>query len=250
LAGHSKWHNIRLRKGKQDAERGKLFTKMAREIIVAAKQGGGNPDTNMRLKMAVQKAREASMPQDNIKRAIQRGTGEVEGAQYDEITYEGYGAGGVAVMIACLTDNRNRTVADIRAILSRTGGSLGESGSVSWMFDAKGSIMVPKSSTDEESLMMSALDAGAEDVKSDDDENFEVLTAPGDLQAVKQALVDLGIKVLEDELAMVPRSTITLGVKEAGQVLRMVDNLEDHDDVQQVWANFDIPEDVMEEVAG
>lgn len=250
MSGHSKWHNIRLRKGKQDAERGKLFTKMAREIIVAAKQGGGNPDTNMRLRFAVQKARESSMPQDNIKRAIQRGTGEVEGAQYDELTYEGYGAAGVAVMISCLTDNRNRTVADVRAILSRTGGSLGESGSVSWMFDAKGSITVPKDSTDEESLMMAALDAGAEDVKSDDDENFEVLTAPGDLQAVRQALTDAGVKVEEAELSMVPRSTITLGVKEAGQVLRMIDNLEDHDDVQQVWANFDIPDDVMEEVAG
>src|SRR6266540_1307638 len=164
MSGHSKWHNIRLKKGKMDAERGKAFTKLAREIIVAAKAGGGNPDANVRLRMAIQKARESSMPAENIKRAVQRGTGELEGVNYDELTYEGYGPGGVAVMVDTLTDNRNRTVAELRNIFSKTGGSLGESGCVAWIFDPKGFISVARDTIDEDTLMMASLDAGAEDV--------------------------------------------------------------------------------------
>src|SRR5262249_4951076 len=169
MSGHSKWHNIRLKKGKMDAERGKTFTKLAREIIVAAKAGGGNPDGNLRLRLAIQKARDASMPQENIKRAIQRGTGELEGVHYDELTYEGYGPGGVPVMVDLLTDNRNRSVAELRNLFSKTGGSLGESGCVAWIFDPKGLIAIPKDGVDEDSVMMTALDAGAEDVRVEEE---------------------------------------------------------------------------------
>jgi len=246
MSGHSKWHNIKLRKGKQDADRGKLFTKIAREIIVAAKSGGGSPDTNLGLRVAVQKARDNSMPADNIKRAIQRGTGEIEGANYDEITYEGYGPGGVAVMVAALTDNRNRTVADVRSIFGKCGGSLGESGSVGWMFDQKGMITIEKDSIDEESLMMAAMDAGAEDIR-DEEEIYEVLTAPTDLHTVSQALTDAGIKFQEAAITMLPKTTVKLEGKEVGQMLRMMDQLEDHDDIQNVYANFDISDEALQE---
>ena len=249
MSGHSKWHNIKLRKGKQDAERGKMFTKIAREIIVAAKAGGGNPDTNLRLRFVIQKARENSMPADNIKRAIQRGTGEIEGAQYEEITYEGYGPAGVAVLVSCLTDNRNRTVAELRTIFSKTGGSLGESGCVAWMFDHKGMITIQKDAIDEDTLMMTAIEAGAEDIRTEGD-TFEVLTAPDDLANVRQALTDAGIKFDEAELTMIPQNQVTVNEKEAGQVLRMTDMLEDNDDVQQVYANFDIPDEILEAIAG
>ncbi len=245
MSGHSKWHNIRLRKGKQDAERGKIFTKLAREIIVAAKDGGNNPDTNLRLSTAIQKARENSMPADNIKRAVQRGSGEVEGAQYDELSYEGYGPGGVAVIVACLTDNRNRTVADVRSIFAKNGGSLGESGCVGWMFDTKGMITINKETINEDNLMMVALEAGAEDIKLEDDV-YEVMTAPEDLHAVRQALTEAKIKFEEAELTKIPQTSVLVEGKEATQILRMLDQLEDHDDVQQVYANFDIPEDVLE----
>jgi YebC/PmpR family DNA-binding regulatory protein len=249
MSGHSKWHNIRLRKGKQDAERGKLFTKVAREIIVAAKEGGPNADANMRLRIAIQKAREVSMPADNIKRAVQRGTGEIEGAMYEEVNYEGYGPGGVAVMAQCLTDNRNRTVADVRSFFSKCGGSLGESGCVAWMFDSRGLIVIPKDGVDEDSVMLAALDAGAEDIRTENDA-FEVITQPEQLQSVRQALVDAGINVTEAEVAMLPRNTVMLGAKEAAQVLRLVDMLEDHDDVQHVYANFDIPDEILESITG
>src|SRR2546426_298700 len=187
MSGHSKWHNIRLKKGKMDAERGKTFTKVTREIIVAAKQGGGNPDGNLRLRLAIQKARETSMPQDTIKRAIQRGTGELEGINYDELTYEGYGPGGVAVMVDTLTDNRNRTVAELRNIFSKSGGSLGESGCVAWIFDPKGLIALSKDGGDEDSVMMTALEAGAEDVRVEE-ESYDVITAPEELPTVREAL--------------------------------------------------------------
>lgn len=249
MSGHSKWHNIRLRKGKQDAERGKMFTKIAREIIVAAREGGGNPDANIRLRLAVQKARESSMPADNIKRAILRGTGEVEGAQYEEITYEGYGPAGVAVLVQCMTDNRNRTVAELRTIFSRNGGSLGESGCVAWMFDAKGLVTVDKKKVDEETLMLTTMDAGAEDIK-DEEDSFEIYTPFESLPAVRQALTDADIAFTSAEITMIPKSTVTLTEKEATQILRMVDLLEDNDDVQQVHANFDIPDDIMEKMAG
>jgi YebC/PmpR family DNA-binding regulatory protein len=244
MSGHSKWHNIRLKKGKMDAERGKTFTKLAREIIVAAKAGGGNPDANIRLRMAIQKARESSMPADNIKRAIQRGTGELEGANYDELTYEGYGPGGVAVLVEVLTDNRNRTVAEIRNQFSKNGGSLGEQGCVAWIFDPKGLISVTKDGVDEESVMLAALEAGAEDVRAEE-ETFDVVTAPEDLPAVRQAVEAAGLKYTLAEVTMLPRSTVQIEGKEAQQMLRLMEGLEDHDDVQHVYANFDIPESVL-----
>lgn len=249
MSGHSKWHNIRLRKGKMDAERGAKFTKLAREIIVAAKQGGGNPESNLRLRLAIQKARENSMPQDRIKNAIQRGTGEIEGANYEEITYEGFGPGGVALLIECATDNRNRTVADIRNILSKHGGRLGENGSVSWMFrPPQGLITVSKDVTDEDTLIMVALEAGAEDVQATDDA-FEVYTAPGDLSRVVEALEAAGIKTASSQVTMVPTTTVKLEGKDAQQMLRMLEMLEDHDDIQNVYANFDIPDEVLEAAA-
>jgi YebC/PmpR family DNA-binding regulatory protein len=244
MSGHSKWHNIRLKKGKMDAERGKIFTKLAREIIVAAKEGGGNPEANARLRLAVQKARDASMPQENIKRAIQRGTGELEGVNYEELTYEGYGPGGAAVMVDVLTDNKNRTVAEVRNIFSKPGGSLGESGCVAWIFDPKGLISVPKDGLDEDTVMMAALDAGAEDVRSEE-ETFDVITSPEGLPAVRQALTDAGIPFTLAEVTMLPKSTVELKGKEAQQMIRLMEQLEDHDDVQHVYANFDIPENVM-----
>ncbi|MGB9588812.1 MAG: YebC/PmpR family DNA-binding transcriptional regulator [Armatimonadota bacterium] len=248
MSGHSKWHNIRLRKGKQDAQRSNLFTKLAREIIVAAKEGGGNPDSNLRLRLAIQKARENSMPQENIKRAIQRGTGEIEGAQYEQVTYEGYGPGGVAVMVSCLTDNRNRTVAELRTAFSKNGGSLGESGCVAWMFDPKGVITIQKDSVDEDTLMLTALEAGAEDISSEGD-TYEVITAPEQFADVRQALTNAGIPLVNAELTMQPKSTVRVEGKEATQVLRMMEQIEDLDDVQQVYANFDIPEEILEAAA-
>ncbi len=248
MSGHSKWHNIRLKKGKMDAERGKAFTKLAREIIVAAKQGGGNPDGNVRLRIAVQKAREASMPAENIKRAIQRGTGELEGVNYDELTYEGYGPGGAAVMVDALTDNRNRTVAEFRNLFSKNGGSLGEQGCVAWIFDPKGIISVPKDKADEESVMMAALEAGAEDVRTEE-ETYDVVTAPEDLLAVREALDAARIPYTLAETTMLPKNTVELQGKEAQQMIRLMEGLEDHDDVQHVYANFDIPESVMAALA-
>ncbi|MEN6520254.1 MAG: YebC/PmpR family DNA-binding transcriptional regulator [Armatimonadota bacterium] len=249
MSGHSKWHNIRLRKGKQDAERGKIFTKLAREIIVAARAGGGNPDSNIRLRLAVQKARENSMPADNIKRAIQRGTGELEGVSYEEVTYEGYGVAGVAVLVQCLTDNRNRTVADLRNIFNKCGGNLGESGSVSWMFDQKGMVTIPTANTDEDTVLMATMDAGADDIRTDGD-IIEVFSRPEDLQSVRDALADAGIEFIEADVTMIPKTTVRVeGSKEASQILRLVEMLDDHDDVQNVFANFDIPDELMQEVA-
>jgi len=238
-----------LRKGKQDAERGKIFTKLAREIIVAAKAGGGNPDANVRLRLAIQKARDNSMPADNIKRAIQRGTGELEGVVYEEVTYEGYGVNGVAVLAQCLTDNRNRTVAELRNVFSKCGGNLGESGSVAWMFDQKGVVTISAEASDEDSIMMATLDAGAEDIRKEDD-TIEVITRPEDLQAVRDALNAAGIPFMDAEISMIPKTTVRVeGTKEAGQILRLVEMLEDLDDVQNVYANFDIPDEIMQEVA-
>lgn len=248
MSGHSKWHNIRLRKGKQDAERGKMFTKLARDIIVAAREGGGNPDANNQLKLAVQKARENSMPADNIKRAIQRGTGEVDGANYEEIIYEGYGPGGVAVMVNCLTDNRNRTVSELRTTFSKNNGSLGESGCVAWMFDPKGVVTIQKDTVDEDTLMLAALDAGAEDILTEGDV-YEVYSSVEGLASLRQALTDAGIEFVSAEATMLPKSTVKLDAKIAMQVLRMMDQLEDLDDVQQVHANFDIDEEILEAAA-
>ncbi len=247
MSGHSKWHNIRLRKGAQDAKRGNLFTKLAKEIIMAAKGGGGNPDNNLRLRLAIQKARDNSMPNDNIKRSIQRGTGEIEGAAFEDITYEGYGPGGVAVLVEVATDNKNRTVANIRNIFTRNGGRMGESGSVAYRFRPIGMISVAKSAVDtEDTLLAVVLDAGAEDVRSDDEENYEIISQPEDFAAVRQALEEAKIPLVEAEYTMEPTDTVTLDAKDAPQMLRMMERLEEDDDVQNVHANFEMTDEIME----
>lgn len=248
MSGHSKWHNIRLRKGAQDAKKSKMFAKFGRALMAAAREGGGDPDANIRLRAIMDKARQAGMPQDNIKRAIQRGTGEVEGAHFEAITYEGYGPGGVAVMVHVLTDNRNRTVGELRSVFSRNGGNLGESNCVAWMFEQKGVIIVPRAAAEEDALLEIALEAGAEDMQSDE-ESHEIRTAPGDLEAVTAALEAKGIAYESAEVTMLPQNRVTLDEKKAQQTLRLMDALEDLDDVQQVYANFDIPEAIMEAVA-
>lgn len=244
MSGHSKWHNIRLRKGAQDAKRGNLFTKLAKEIILAAKNGGGNPDNNLRLRLSIQKAREHSMPQDNIKRSIQRGTGEVEGAVFEESVYEGYGPGGVAVLVDVATDNKNRTVANIRNIFNKNGGRMGESGSVSYRFRPVGIITIARTATDEETLFTIVIEAGAEDVRSDED-NYEIITQPEDFGVVRQAVETAGIAIANAEYTMEPTDTVLVDSKDAGQMLRLMERLEEDDDVQNVHANFDIPEDVL-----
>lgn len=248
MSGHSKWHNIRLKKGKMDAERGKIFTKLSREIIMAARAGGGNPDANMRLRMAVQKARENSMPQEKIKSAIQRGTGELEGAHYEELTYEGYGPAGVAVLVECATDNRNRTVAEIRNIFSKCGGNLGESGCVAWLFTPRGLISIPKDGKTEDEVMEAAIESGADDVKTEE-ETFDVYTAPEDFAAVRDGLEAAGFKMASADVTMLPSTTVRVEGKDAQHMLRLMEQLEDHDDVQNVYANFDIEESVLASLA-
>lgn len=230
--------------------RSKMFTKVAREIIVAAKTGGGNPDANLQLKLAIQKAREVSMPQDNIKRAIQRGTGETgEAANFEEITYEGYGPAGVAVMAKCLTDNRNRTVAELRNIFTKTGGNLGESGCVSWMFDAKGLIQIPADASDEDTVMLATMDAGAEDIRVEGD-TIEVLCQPEDLPKVRDAVAEAGLEFTSAEVTMLPKTTVRIeDSKEASRVLKLMDALEDNEDVQEAYSNFDIPDELLQESA-
>jgi YebC/PmpR family DNA-binding regulatory protein len=245
MSGHSKWHNIRLRKGAQDAKRGNLFTKLAKEIIMAAKSGGGNPENNLRLRLAIQKARENSMPADNIKRSIQRGTGEVDGAVYEEITYEGYGPGGVAVLVECATDNKNRTVGNIRNLFNKNGGRMGESGSVAYRFRPIGVITLPRKGVDEEALFNVAIEAGAEDVRTEE-EQFEVVTQPEDFGAVRQAIEAAGIAIINAENTMEPTDTVQLDDKDAQLMLRLMERLEEDDDVQNVHANFDIPDEVLE----
>jgi len=245
MSGHSKWHNIRLKKGKTDADRGKLFTKIAREIIVAAKAGGPSPDTNITLRAAITKARQASMPQDNIKRAIERATGGGDAANYEDLTYEGYGPGGVAVLVSCLTDNKQRTVSDVRSYFTKTGGRLGESGSVSYLFSQKGIITIEPDVATEDAVTEAAIEGGAEDVQPTDDGGFEITTEPGDLAAVTKSLEAAKIPYASAETSMVPQTTVTVTGKEAGQVMRLMDMLEDNDDVQKVYANFDIPDDEM-----
>lgn len=244
MAGHSKWHNIRIRKSKQDALRSKLFTKLAREIIVAARTGGGNPDANARLRLAIEKARENHMPTENIKRAIQRGTGELEGVNYEEITYEGYGPGGVAIMVECLTDNRNRTVAELRHLFSKHGGNLGESGSVAWQFKRQGVIVVPIDAIEEEALLEVALEAGAEDVSSEE-EFYRVITTVEDFHRVRETLREKGVPISEAQLEMVPTTTVRVEGETAEKLMRLLEALEDHDDVQNTYANFDIPDEVL-----
>jgi YebC/PmpR family DNA-binding regulatory protein len=239
LSGHSKWANIKRKKARMDAQRGKVFTRLAREIIVAARMGGGDPEANPRLKAAVQRAKEANIPNENIQRAIQRGVGGAGGADYEEVFYEGYGPGGVAFMLRILTDNRNRTAGEIRYLFSKNGGSLGEAGCVSWMFKRKGLLLVDKEEfSDEDSLLLAALEAGAEDVKVEED-SFEVVTAPEDFENVRDALVRGGIPVADAQITMVPVSTVKVKEEESGQLLRLLEVLEDHDDVQEVYTNYE-----------
>ncbi len=249
MSGHSKWSTIKRKKGAADAKRGQLFSKLARAIIVAAKEGGPDPVTNAALTTAIQKARDNSMPKDNIERAIRRGAGGAAGESYDAMSYEGYAPGGVAVYCTTLTDNRNRTASDLRSIFTRNGGSLGTPGSVAWQFDRKGVIMVEGGGVDEEALLETALDGGAEDV-AEDGSMWQVTADPSEFMAVREALEKAGIAYASAELTMIPKVTIAPGEKEARQVLRLVDELEENDDVQGVYANFDIPEEVLQVVAG
>jgi len=242
MSGHSKWANIRIKKGKMDAMRGKTFTRLAKDIIAAARAGGGDPNSNLRLRNAIQKAKESSMPADNIKRAIMRGTGELEGVQYEEILYEGYGPGGVAIMVEAMTDNRNRTTPEVRSIFRAHGGNMGENGCVGYMFDQKGVILVGKDAADEDTVMLAALEAGAEDVTSGDEEYYEVLTLPSDVYKVKEALDQAGLPTADAEVRMIPQNTTTVTGKDAEQVMKLIDDLEENDDVQNVYSNVDIPD--------
>ena len=249
MSGHSKWSTIKRKKGALDAKRGKIFTRLIKEISVAARMGGGDPEGNPRLRSAISSAKTENMPKDNIERAIKKGTGELEGAVYEEISYEGYGPSGVAVLVDCMTDNKNRTVADIRHAFSKSGGNLGESGCVSWMFNKKGTIVVDKETIDEEELMDKALEAGAEDVV-EEDTVFQVVTTPDDFDAVREALEADGVKFIEAAVSMIPQNTVDIGdEKPARQILKLLENLEDHDDVQNVYANFDIPDEIMEAIS-
>jgi YebC/PmpR family DNA-binding regulatory protein len=241
MSGHSKWHSIKHKKGALDAKRGKLFTKFIKEITVAARSGGGDPEGNARLRKAIADAKAGNMPNDTIDRAIRRGTGEEAGVNYEEITYEGYGPGGVALMVQSMTDNRNRTVAEIRHIFSKNGGNLGESGSVGWMFEKKGYIVVDKAMKSEEELFELAIDAGADDLR-DDEDTFEVITSPEAFDGVLSAIKKAGIEPQLAEVEMVPQNYVRLEGQDARQMLKLMEALEDHDDVQKVSANFDISE--------
>ncbi len=245
MAGHSKWANIKFRKERQDAKKGKIFTKLIKEITVAARIGGGDESTNPRLRNAITDAKTANMPWKNIENAIKKGTGDLPGVVYEEVAYEGYGPGGVAVYVICTTDNKNRTVGEIRHIFSKHGGNLGEAGCVAWMFDRKGFIRVPRANHDEEELMLHAIDAGADDLKVDD-EYYEIYTPFEELDAISSKLEENGVQIETAEPTYIPQNTVTLEGKEAEQMLRLMDGLEENDDVQNVYANFDIDEQVMQ----
>jgi YebC/PmpR family DNA-binding regulatory protein len=245
MSGHSKWASIRHKKSAVDAKRGKVFSKLIKEITVAARLGGGDPEGNPRLRAAIQAAKAQNMPKDNIARAIKKGTGELAGTSYEEYNYEAYGPGGVALMIDCLTDNRNRTIADIKHIFERHGGNLGEPGCVSWIFEKKGLFVFERSSVEEEKLLDLALEAGAEDIKESDTQ-FEVLTDPADFEAVKKAFDDQGLSYSLAEISMIPQNTVKLDGSDAERVLSLLEALEENDDINHVYANFDIPDEVME----
>jgi YebC/PmpR family DNA-binding regulatory protein len=242
MSGHSKWHSIKYKKAAQDAKRGKIFTKIIRELAVAARMGGGDPDANPRLRKAVADAKGVNMPADNIKRAIMKGTGELEGVTYDDISYEGYGPGGVAILLEVLTDNRNRSVSELRHIFSKNGGNIGESGCVAWMFSRKGYLVVEKSKASEDALLDIILEAGAEDLR-EDGSNYEIFTPPDKYEAVVEALKNNDIEIAASNLGQIPQNYVKLEGKQAQQLLRLMEELEDHDDVQNVWANFDIDEE-------
>ena len=245
MSGHSKWASIKHKKGALDAKRGKIFTRLIKELTVAARAGGGDPDMNPRLRTVIADAKQANMPADNIKRAIRRGTGEEPGVSYEEAQYEAYGPGGAAVIIEVLTDNKNRTVGELRHLLEKHGGNLAAAGAVSWMFAKKGYIVVEKSKADEEKLMGAVLDAGADDLQ-DDNENWEVLSAPDVFPAVREAVKQLGVEPASAEVSMIPQNHVKLEGKPAQQMIKLMDVLEDHDDVQHVWSNFDIEEKEIE----
>jgi len=242
MSGHSKWHSIKHKKAAQDAKRGKMFTRIIRELVVAARMGGGEPDTNPRLRKAIADAKAVNMPSDNIKRAIMKGTGQLEGTTYEEHSYEGYGPGGVAILVETVTDNKNRTVSEIRHIFSKNGGNMGESGCVAWMFDRKGYIVVEQANAAEDELLDLALEAGAEDLR-EDGSNYEIFTKPDEYEEVVNALKESNIEIAASNLGYIPHNYVKLEGKQAQQLLRLMETLEDHDDVQNVWANFDIDEE-------
>lgn len=247
MSGHSKWSSIKHKKAATDAKRGQAFTKVIKEITVAARSGGGDPTSNARLRTAIASAKAVNMPQDNVTRAIKKGTGELPGISYEEFMYEGYGPGGAAIMIEIMTDNKNRTVADIRHIFSKHNGNLGEAGCVAWMFNKKGLIVIDSDKVDEDKLMEIALNAGAEDMQKNDDV-FEITTLPEDLETVREAVEKEGIEISLAEVSRIPQTTVKLEGKHAEQMLKLMEKLEDHDDVQNVFANFDIPDEVMENI--
>ncbi len=249
MSGHSKWSTIKRQKGVNDSKRSAMFTKVAREIAVAARAGGGDPDANYRLRLAIDKARSINMPADNIKRSIEKATGGGEAEQYEEIVYEGYGPGGVAFLVEAATDNRNRTAAEVRSIFAKTGGQLAGSGAVAWQFEARGLITVPRDGADADEVALAAIDAGASDVDTEADP-IEIYTEPGALEAVRKALDAAGIKVESAENAMIPQQTVSLDADHVRKALRLVELLEDLDDVQRVTANVDIPEEILAEMAG
>ena len=245
MSGHSKWHSIKHKKGAADAKRGKIFTKIIKELTVAARAGGGDPDGNPRLRTVIAEAKSVNMPAGNIKRAIRRGTGEEPGVSYEEVTYEGYGPGGVAIMVDALTDNKKRTVSEVRHMLSKHGGNLGESNSVAWMFTKQGYILVAKSAAEEEALMTAALDAGADDLR-DDEGHWEVVSPPEAFPTVLEAVKQLGVEPITAEVAMLPQNYVKLEGKVAQQMLKLLDALEDNDDVRHVWSNFTVEEKEIE----
>ncbi|MFP4615825.1 MAG: YebC/PmpR family DNA-binding transcriptional regulator [Thiohalospira sp.] len=248
MAGHSKWANIKHRKAAQDAKRGKIFTRLIKEITVAARLGGGDPEANPRLRQAIDKALSNNMPKDNIDRAVKRGTGELEGVSYEEATYEGYAPGGVAVLVECMTDNKNRTVGEIRHIFSKAGGNLGEDGSAAYIFHKTGMLIFDGASVDEDALMEAAMEAGADDIQTEDGQQV-VYTDPQDFEDVKAALVESGFEPQVAEVTMKPDNTVRVEGDKAEKVLKLLDALEDHDDVQNVYANYDIPDEVFEQVS-
>jgi YebC/PmpR family DNA-binding regulatory protein len=251
MAGHSRWHNIKNKKAKADAIKGRMFTKVIREITIAARLGGGDPEANPRLRMAIEKAKEVNMPMENVERAIKRGTGELEGVNYEEVQYEGYGPGGVAIVVEATTDNRNRTTAEIRHIFSKYGGNLGSSGCVSFLFEDKGIINVPKDKYSEDEIFEKAIEAGAEDVIMDDPEYYEIRTAPSELYKVRESLEKMGVEIAKSELTKIPTTIVQITDEEtATKLMKLLDALEDNDDVQKVYANFDIPESLLEKLEG
>ncbi len=249
MSGHSKWASIKHKKAAADSKRGKVFTKVIKELAVAARMGGGDPDSNSRLRKAIADSKAVNMPADNIKKAIMKGTGQLEGVSYEEMSYEGYGPGGIAIYLETLTDNKNRTVSEIRHIFTKNAGNLGESGCVAWMFDRKGYIVVEKVNAAEDELLDLVLEAGAEDLR-EDGSNYEIFTAPDDYEAVAKALEEKSIETAASNLGYIPQNYVKLAGKQAHQLLRLMEELEDHDDVQNVWANFDIDEEEIAQYSG